>query len=340
MAGIVTNQAETEQGNTIEQRRSVTAVQRMTQTAARVLGVSRSGYYAWRQRTPSARQTENAALGHAITAAFVASDEIYGAKKIHAELRDEQTPGHDPRWANVGKNRVARLMRLHGLKGDSRRRGFVVTTTSDPNTDRQRRAPDLVNRRFVAERPNQLWVADITYVPTWAGFVYLAVVIDAWSRRVVGWQIGESLHTQLVLDALNMALLTRKPTEVIHHSDKGCQYTSLAFGVRCAELGVKPSTGSVGDAYDNAMAESFFANLEHELIARRSFKSKSEAKTALFTYIEAWYNLQRRHSGTEYLSPVRFEQKYAALFEMHAKTDEKNHENTNPKGEQSATAIT
>lgn len=141
-------------------------------------------------------------------------------------------------------------------------------------------------------------------------------MLDAWSRRIVGWQIGETLHTQLVLDALNMALLTRKPEAVIHHSDQGCQYTSLAFGHRCSEFGVRPSMGTVGDAYDNAMAESFFASLEHELLARRSFKSKTEAKAALFTYIEAWYNLRRRHSGIEYLSPTKFEVKNAKRFEQ------------------------
>lgn len=224
---------------------------------------------------------------------YADSDGLYGAKKVQAELRDADVVGHDVRWAHVGKNRVAKLMRAQGLRGVSRARGFVVTTARN-KTQRERPAPDLVQRRFVAEAPNQLWVADITYVPTWAGFVYLAIV----------------------LDALNMALLTRKPEAVIHHSDQGCQYTSLAFGHRLGEFGVRPSMGSVGDAYDNAMAESFFASLEHELINRRSFRCKAEAKAALFTYIEAWYNLRRRHSGIEYLSPVRFEAKSTNLFKL------------------------
>lgn len=303
MDQIVANQADA------EVRRRITAV------AARTLRVSRSGYYDWKRRTPSAREQENAELAQAIGRVYAESDEIYGARKVQAELRDAEVENHDTRWASVGKNRVARLMRAQGLRGVSRRRGYTVTTERS-KAKRDRPAPDLVKRRFVAAAPNQLWVADITYVPTWAGFVYLAIVLDAWSRRIVGWQIGETLHTQLVVDALNMALLTRKPDAVIHHSDQGCQYTSLAFGHRCGEFGVRPSMGTVGDAYDNAMAESFFASLEHELLARRSFKSKAEAKTALFTYIEAWYNLRRRHSGIDYLSPTKFELKNANRFEQ------------------------
>jgi len=185
-------------------------------------------------------------------------------------------------------------MRQGAIAGVSRRRAFTVTTRRD---ERQRPAPDLVQREFTACGPNRLWVADITYVPTWAGFVYLAVVIDLWSRRVVGWRIGETLHADLVLAALNMALQQRRAHGVIHHSDRGSQYTSLAFGQRCQEMNVRPSMGSVGDAYDNAMAESFFARLECELLNRRSFKSKAEARTALFTYIEGWYNPRRRHSA-------------------------------------------
>jgi putative transposase len=150
-------------------------------------------------------------------------------------------------------------------------------------------------------------VADITYVPTWAGFLFLAIVLDVWSRRVVGWAMANHLRTELVLDALNMALGQRKPDSVIHHSDHGCQYTSVAFGKRCTEAGVKPSMGTVGDAYDNAMAESFFATLECELLDRRKFPSQVEARTAIFEYIEGWYNPRRRHSSLGYLSPVEFE---------------------------------
>lgn len=278
-------------------------------TMGRVLGVSRSGHHDWCEREPAARTLENAALTARIKAIHTMSDAIYGAPKIHAELRDAEVADHDSRWASVGENRVARLMRVAGLRGVSRRRSFTVTTERNK---KDRAAPDLVNRAFVADAPNTLWVADITYVATWAGFIYLAVVIDVWSRRVVGWQIGEQMTADLVINALNMALTQRKPDSVIHHSDQGSQYTSLAFGKRCEQFGVRPSMGTVGDAYDNALAENFFASLECELLNRRTFKTKSEARMALFTYIEAWYNPRRRHSGINYLSPAAFERKHEA----------------------------
>ena len=211
----------------------------------------------------------------------------------------------------VSRKRVARLMRRAGLRGVSRRRGLTITTRRAID---QRPAPDLVNRRFVAERPDQLWVADMTYVPTWAGFIYLSVVLDAWSRRVVGWAIGERMTADLMLVTLNMALKQRRPDAVIHHSDQGCQYTSIAFGNRCTEMGVRPSMGSVGDAYDNAMAESFFASLECELLDRRSFKSNTEGRLAIFTWLEGWYNPRRRRSRLGYLSPANFESKHRATM--------------------------
>jgi len=265
----------------------------------RVLQVSTSGYYAWQQRPPSPRSLDDAVLTERIRAIHAASDENYGSPNIHAELRDEGT--------RVGRKRVARLMRLAGLRGVSRRRSFVVTTQRD---SQQRPAPDLVKRQFVADAANQLWVADMTYVPTWAGFIFLAIVLDVWSRRIVGWAIGETMTADLVLAALNMAITQRRPASVIHHSDQGSQYTSVAFGQRCAKMGVRPSMGSVGDAYDNAMAESFFASLECELIDRRSFQSKAEARLALFTYIEGWYNPRRRHSALGRISPINFERTY------------------------------
>jgi putative transposase len=212
----------------------------------------------------------------------------------------------------VGENRVARLMRVAGLRGVSRRRSFVVTTQRNK---KDRTAPDLVKREFVADAPNRLWVADMTYVSTWAGFIYLAVIIDVWSRRVVGWQIGEQMTADLVINAFNMALSQRKPESVIHHSDQVRQYTILAIGKRCEQFSVRASMGTVGDAYDNAMAESFFASLECELLNRRTFKTKSEARVALFTYIDGWYNPRRRHSGIEQKSSVAFERKYASFFE-------------------------
>jgi len=266
-----------------------------------MLRVSPSGFYAWRDRAPSARSLEDAVLSERIRQIHLDSDGLYGSPNIHAELRDQGT--------RIGRKRVARLMRRTGLHGVSRRRGFVVTTQRDP---KQRPAPDLVNRSFVAAGPNRLWVADMTYVPTWAGFIYLAIVLDVWSRRIVGWAIGEQLTSELVLAALNMAIAQRRPAEFIHHSDQGSQYTSIAFGQRCAKLGVRPSMGSVGDAYDNAMAESFFASLECELIDRRNFQNKTEARLALFTYIEGWYNPRRRHSGLGRIAPAEFERRYAA----------------------------
>ncbi|BBE09785.1 integrase catalytic subunit [Mycoavidus cysteinexigens] len=268
------------------------------QVLCRVLKVSRSAYYAWSQRKPSARQQENTQLIEEIRIIHAESDATYGMPRIRAELMEQG-------WA-VSRRRVARLMRLQGLRGVCRRR-YQVTTRRDL---RQPPAPDLVKRQFVADEPNQLWVADATFVPTGAGFIYLAIVLDVWSRRVVGWAIGESLVTELMLDALNMALEQRQPENVIHHSDQGCQYTSFAFSNRCKAAGVKLSMGSVGDAYDNAMAESFFASLECELLDRRSFKSKSDARLAVFTWIEAWYNPKRRHSSLDYVSPIHFERKH------------------------------
>jgi putative transposase len=267
-------------------------------TLCRVLNVSASGFYAWSARKPSMRSIENAVLSERIRTIHVASDGTYGRARIRAELMEEGTA--------ISRKRVARLMQVVGIRGVSRRRGYVVTTQRDASKPR---VPDLVRRRFAAQAANELWVADMTYVPTWAGFIYLAVVIDVWSRRVVGWSIGEHMRTELVLGALNMALSTRKPADVIHHSDQGSQYGALAFGKRCQEMGVRPSMGTVGDAYDNAMAESFFASLECELLDRRSFKTKTEARLAVFTWIEGWYNPRRRHSALGYLSPMNFEEK-------------------------------
>ena len=265
----------------------------------KTLKVSSSGYYAWRGRAPSARAVANYMLTEQIRELYATSDETYGMPRIRAELLDAGVV--------ASRKRIARLMRQAKLRGVSRRRGHSVTTERDA---RQRPAPDLVNRTFAATDINQLWVADMTYIPTWTGFLYLAMVIDVYSRKVVGWAFGEKMTADLVILALNMAIMTRKPESVIHHSDQGSQYTSIAFGNRCKEMGVRPSMGSVGDAYDNAMAESFFASLECELIARRSWKTKTEARLAVFTWIESWYNPCRRHSGLNYQSPNNFERKH------------------------------
>jgi putative transposase len=199
--------------------------------------------------------------------------------------------------------RVARLMREAGIEGVSRRKKTKTTQRKEG----ARPAPDLVEREFTATAPDQLWVADITYIRTWAGFVYLAVVLDVWSRRIVGWAMATHMRTELVLDALNMALWQRRPEGVVHHSDQGSQYTSVAFGKRCKEAGIWASMGSVGDCYDNAMAESFFASLECELLDRRSYRTPSDAKASVFRYIEGWYNPHRRHSALDYESPASYE---------------------------------
>jgi putative transposase len=219
-------------------------------TMCRVLEVSRSGFYAWLKREPSARSKANAALLETIKEVHKESDETYGAPRMHAELEE--------RGPQASLNRVARVMREAEIRGVSPRKWKRTTLRGKE----ARPVPDLVDRDFTATGPNQLWVADITYISTWAGFLFLAIVLDVWSRRVVGWAMATHLRTDLVLEALDMALEQRRPRGVIHHSDQGCQYTSLAFGRRCELMGVRPSMGSVGDAYDNAMAESFFGTLE------------------------------------------------------------------------------
>lgn len=268
-------------------------------TMCRVLGVSPSGYWAWSKRPPSARARADAELTETIRAIHVDSRGTYGMPRVHAELRETGT--------HCSRKRVARLMRTAGLEGVHRRRS-TRTTIRDRDAAT---APDLVEREFSASRPDTLWVADITYVPTWAGFLYVAVVIDVFSRRVVGWSMAGHLRTELILDALDMAISRRRPGEgLVHHSDRGTQYTSIAFGRRCREAGIALSMGSTGDAYDNAMAESFFASLETELIDRHSWRTRADARLAVFDYIEAFYNPRRRHSAIGYLSPAEFERRY------------------------------
>ncbi len=264
-------------------------------TMCRVLGVSPSGYYAWLGREPSARAKRDAELKVKIRDFHTESRGTYGRPRIHADLAED--------GERVGPKRVARLMKAEGLKGVCRRQR-VWTTVRDGD---QRPAPDLVDRDFSATGPDQLWVADITYVPTWAGFLYLAVVLDVFSRRIVGWSMRTHLRTELILEALDMAVDQRRPVEVIHHSDQGCQYTSIAFGKRCKQFGVEPSMGSVGDCYDNAMCESFFATLECELLDRTTLRTQAQARREIFEFIEGWYNRRRRHSALGYRSPMQFE---------------------------------
>lgn len=270
-------------------------------TLCRVLGVSASGYYAWTSRAPSRRSVEDARLLELIRTFHRASRGTYGTPRIHRDLRAA--------GIRVGRKRVARLLKQAGLRGVSRRK-WVTTTIRSAHA---RPAPDLVQRRFAASGPNQLWVADITYVPTSSGTLFLAVVLDVWSRRVIGWAMETHLRTELVLAALNMAIVQRRPHDVIHHSDQGCQYTAVGFGVRCRDAGVRPSMGSVGDCYDNALCESFFATLECELLDRVTFRTPREARTGVFDFIEGWYNPRRRHSALDYDSPLAFERRYLSL---------------------------
>lgn len=266
-------------------------------TMCEVLGVSTSGYYSWLKREPSDRAKRDAELTQMIVDIHTFSRGTYGSPRIHEELKE--------RGEKASRKRIARLMREAGIRGVCRRR-FPTTTKRNDN---ERPAEDLVDRVFEADRPNQLWVADITYVETLSGFLYLAVVLDVFSRRVVGWAMRSHLKTELVLAALSMANEQRDPGSVIHHSDQGSQYTSFAFGKRCKELGVRPSMGSVGDCYDNAMCESFFATLECELLDRRRFQNHQEAMAEIFSFIEGWYNPHRRHSALGYLSPNTFERR-------------------------------
>jgi putative transposase len=244
-----------------------------------------------------ARKREDLALTAKIAAIHRFSRETYGSPNIHAELADDHR-------IRVGRKRVARLMRAAGLRGATLRK-FTVTTERAAQPSQ---VPDLVDRRFYAERPNRLWVADATYIPTWSGFLYLAIVLDVFSRKIVGWAMETQLRTELMLAAIDMAITMRQPRQgLIHHSDHGCQYTSYAFGKRCREAGIMPSMGTVGDAYDNAMAESFFATLEREVLNRRRFKNQADAKLAIFDWLEGWYNPHRRHSALGHRSPVNYE---------------------------------
>jgi putative transposase len=269
-------------------------------TMCRVLDVSASGYYAWAIRGPSRRATEDARLLEQIRHFHGVSRGTYGTPRIHRDLRAIDV--------RVGRKRVARLLKQAGLHGVSRRKWQSTTIRGED----ARPAPDLVHRHFVATRPNQLWVADITYVPTWTATLYLAAVLDVWSRRVIGWAMETHLRTELVLTALDMAIDQRRPQSVIHHSDQGCQYTAVGFGLRCREAGVRPSMGTVGHCYDNALCESFFATLECELLDRVTLQTPHEARIAVFDFIEGWYNPTRRHSALDYDSPLTFERRQMA----------------------------
>jgi putative transposase len=264
---------------------------------AAALGVTRAGYHAWKRREPSARAREDARLKELIAAAHTASHGTYGAPRLQVELA--VTHG-----ICVGRKRVARLLRELGISGVSRR-GKRRVLRSAAETEA---APDLVRRRFAASAPDELWVADITYIPTWEGWLFLAAVMDIFTKRIVGWSMRDDLKADLVVDALGMAVTVRRPAEgLIHHSDRGGQYRSLALGKTLRDSGIMASMGSRGDAYDNAAAESFMATIKTELVHRHRFKSRDEARLAVFRYIEGFYNPHRRHSALGYRSPVEYE---------------------------------
>ncbi len=266
----------------------------------RVLKVSKSGFYGWRNRAPSARARADAWLLEKIACIHGDSRETYGAPRIHFELR---TLG-----VRCARKRVARLMREAGLFGCGGR-GRKARTTLRSQIERIPPAPDLVKRNFTPEAPDRLWVADITYVRSWEGWLHLSFVLDTYSRRVVGWSMANHLKTDPVLDAVNMAIHNRRPAPgLIHHSDRGSQYTSVEFGSRLKEAGLSPSMGSVADAYDNSMAESFVSTLKRELIHRHSWPSRQIARTAIFEYIETFYNPRRRHSALGNPSPSEYEE--------------------------------
>ena len=265
--------------------------------ACRWLGVSRSGYYEWATRAPSQRALTDAWLTERIRAIHEAHRGVYGAPRIHADLR----LAHGVR---VSRKRVERLMRAAGISGLVRRKRGR-TTIRVPGV---RVADDLVERRFRPTAPNVLWIADVTYLRTWEGWLYLAAVQDAYSRRIVGWSMADHMRSELVVDALAMAVARRRPAPgLIHHSDQGSQYVSLAFGQAARDAGIARSMGSKGDCYDNAVAESFFATLKKELVHRRSWPSRRELTSEVFEYIEAFYNRTRRHSTLGYLSPADYE---------------------------------
>src|SRR5215212_4128264 len=269
---------------------------------ARVLGVARAGYYAWTSRPPSERTMVDAYLGEQIRQIHDRSRGTYGAPRIHAELRLGL-------GVHVSRKRVARIMCEHGLQGVHRRRRGGLTRRDPAATP----APDLVQRRFAPPGPDQLWVADITQQRTDQGWLYLAVILDAFSRRVVGWSMADHLRTELVLDALDMAISQRQPPPgLVCHSDHGCQYTAFAYGRRLAASELVASMGTVGDALDNAVAESFFATLECELLDRYRWPTRSGLRTAIFDFIEVFYNRQRRHSTLDYATPVSYEQHHAS----------------------------
>ena len=262
----------------------------------RALQVAKSGYYAWRRRQPGTRQRENETITARIREHFAASRQTYGSPRIQRELREEGIV--------CGKHRVARLMRAAGMRALAPRR-FVVTTDSKhvlPVAD------NLLSQDFTASKANERWAADISYIWTGEGWLYLAVVLDLFSRRIVGWSMQASQHKELVSDALTMALGQRRPAPgLLHHSDRGSQYASADFQEALGAAGIMCSMSRRGNCWDNAVVESFFGTLKVELVYRCRFATRQQARQEVFEYIELWYNRSRRHSALGYLSPAQFE---------------------------------
>jgi putative transposase len=279
----------------------------------RLLGVSRSGFHAWQRRAPSARSVADARLTARIAEIHARSRDSYGARRIFLDLREE--------GIRVGRKRVERLMRSAGLSGYVKRRKGR-TTFRLPGV---RVASDLVGRDFNPQAPDRLWCADIKEISTWEGKLYLASVLDCFSRRVVGWSMRADMPAELVVDALEMAVARRQPgAGLVHHSDQGSQYVALDFGQRLRKAGIAQSMGSKGDCFDNAAIESYHATVEKELLRGRSFRTRQEARSAVFDWIECWYNRQRRHSRLGYRSPEQFERAYQERGDHCASgTDEK-----------------
>jgi putative transposase len=277
----------------------------------RCLGFNRSSFYAWERRPPSDRALEDAWLTDKIKQIYRANRGVYGSPRIHAELRI----AHGIR---VGRKRVERLMCTAGITGLApRKRGRATIRVAGVRV-----ADDLVERRFRPARANVLWVADITYLRSWEGWLYLAAVQDAFSRQIVGWSMANHMRAQLVVDALGMGLARRRPAPgLVHHSDQGSQYVSLGFGQAARNAGIAISMGSKGDVYDNAVAESFFATLKKELVHRHSWPTRRELGSAVFDYIEAFYNPKRRHSTLGMLSPAEYEQTQRTAISITIKED-------------------
>ena len=265
----------------------------------KVLEVSTSGYYAWRGRPPSEREMANRALTAKIKAEFEKSGETYGSPRIYRVMRKL--------GLMCSQNRVARLMRVEGLKAKQTRR--YKSTTKRNKADRA--APNILKRDFRADAPNRKWVADITYILTQEGWLYLAVIMDLFSRRIVGWAMSPRMTGDLTLSALDMAIRRRRPEAgLIHHSDQGSQYTDGEYQAVLAAHGIVASMNGAGTWYDNASMESFFGTLKSELVHHRSYLTRAEASPDLFYYIEAWYNRSRLHSALGYESPEAYEQLY------------------------------